>query len=231
MSDQKQMTLAWHMYADDNLGKLLPNATGHVSDPNLAWVLGWLDFTVNNLDNTNINDLLGTKTGPYIQNVNVYKCPGDIYPCLEASGTLPRVRSISMNGYIEGGAYAGQHGPYDSEFQPGFFAYDNLADIIAPSPSMLWVFVDEQADSINDGYLRLDVTNPNMWLDLPASYHDGACAFGFADGHTEIKKWHDPTTFVPVSTGQNSAHSGYSAPNSVDIAWIIPHTTAATGGP
>ena len=39
--------------------------------------------------------------------------------------------------------------------------------------------------SINDGYF---VNNPaqNTWQDIPASYHNGACGFSFADGHAEL---------------------------------------------
>lgn len=228
MNNQKQMTLAWLMYADDNHSNLTPNATGGSSPPSLFWVLGWLDFSLNNTDNTNILCLATNRIGPYIQNINIYKCPADSYLCQEVTGRVPRVRSVSMNGYIEGGAYAGDHGPYDSEYQAGFFAYNSLGDIIAPSPSMLWVFVDEQADSINDGYLRKDVTDYNNWLDLPASYHDGACGFGYADGHSEIKKWLAASTIVPVTM---NSHSGFPAPGSVDIAWFIPRCTARTGGP
>ena len=133
-----------------------------------------------------------------------------------------------MNGYIEGGAYAGQHGPMDSEYEPGWYSYDKLTDIIAPSPAMLWVFTEEQADSINDGYFRFDPQRTSQWLDLPASYHGGTCGFSFADGHAEIKKWLDPSTFVAVVKNQ---HSFYNAPNSVDIQWMIPRSTAPTGGP
>jgi len=32
----------------------------------------------------------------------------------------------------------------------------------------------------------------HSWEHLPASYHNGACGFTFADGHSEIKKWLDP---------------------------------------
>jgi prepilin-type processing-associated H-X9-DG protein len=123
-----------------------------------------------------------------------------------------------MNGYIEGGAYKGQHGPMDAEYQGGYYAYDKFTDIIAPGPAMLWVFIEEQADSINDGYFRQDMTYTSSWLDLPASYHDGRCAIGFADGHGEIKRWEDPKTLVAVTMNEQS---GYSAsPNSPDIAWL-----------
>ena len=33
-----------------------------------------------------------------------------------------------------------------------------------------------------------------LWANLPANYHNGACGFSFADGHAEIKKWQDPDT-------------------------------------
>src|SRR4051812_35285250 len=44
MSNQKQLTLAWIMYADDYQGNLVPNHDGGTTDYNLSWVPGWLDF-------------------------------------------------------------------------------------------------------------------------------------------------------------------------------------------
>ena len=53
--------------------------------------------------------------------------------------------------------------------------------------------IDEHPDSINDGYF---INNPSgtAWQDIPASYHNGACGFSFADGHSEIKKWKSATS-------------------------------------
>src|SRR5689334_21897902 len=45
LSNQKQLTLAWLMYADDNEGRLVPNHDGGTTDYKLSWVPGWLDFT------------------------------------------------------------------------------------------------------------------------------------------------------------------------------------------
>ena len=223
LGNQKQLTLAWVMYADDNLGNLVPNHDGGVTDYNLSWVPGWLDFTANNTANTNLNYLKLAKIGPYTKNVGIYKCPADIYPCIESGAKLPRVRSVGMNGYIEGGAYKGEHKAGDSHWYAGYWAYDKMADIKAPPPSMLWVFVDEHPDSINDGWTIMNVTDPNNWVDLPASYHNGACGFGFADGHAEIKKWVESSTVVRVKMGQ---YNGFSAPHSRDIAWINERSSA-----
>jgi prepilin-type processing-associated H-X9-DG protein len=43
----------------------------------------------------------------------------------------------------------------------------------------------------------VNVTTPE-WVDLPASYHNGACGYCFADGHSEIKKWIVGNTKVPI---------------------------------
>src|SRR5580692_320963 len=55
LSNEKQLTLAWMMYADDNQGYLVPNHDGGTHDYSLSWFPGWEDFTLNNTDNTNLN--------------------------------------------------------------------------------------------------------------------------------------------------------------------------------
>jgi hypothetical protein len=65
-------------------------------------------------------------------------------------------------------------------------------DIVAPGPAQLWVFADENADTINDGWLITALPNPNQWDDMPGSFHNGACVFNFADGQTETHKWLSP---------------------------------------
>jgi len=39
----------------------------------------------------------------------------------------------------------------------------------------------------------------NLWSDMPASYHNGAAGFSFADGHSEIHKWVEPVTKQPIT--------------------------------
>jgi len=224
LSNQKQMIAAWLMYAHDNYDNLVPNHDGGVTTFDLSWVPGWLDWTVNNTANTNQTYLRQAKIGPYTQNIGIYKCPADNYACKEFNQLLPRVRSVSMNGFIEGGAYKGNdgHAEGDSHWYPGYWAFNKLSTIKDPYPSKLWVFVDEHPDSINDGWLITNVTDPTQWVDLPASSHCGACGFSFADGHGEIKKWLDATTKVPVIQAQ---HNNFPA-GGRDIRWVIERSTA-----
>ncbi len=102
-----------------------------------------------------------------------------------------------------------------------------MTDITAPDPSSLWVFVDEHPDSINDGWLITDVESKTSWVDLPASYHNGACGFAFADGHSRIKKWLEASTVVKVKKMQ---YNGFNAPGSRDILWMISRSSAPLHG-
>jgi prepilin-type processing-associated H-X9-DG protein len=51
-----------------------------------------------------------------------------------------------------------------------------------------FVFVDEHPDSINDGAFYAPQSK-SQFVDVPATYHNKACGFSFADGHAEIHKW------------------------------------------
>ena len=60
-----------------------------------------------------------------------------------------------------------------------------------PNPANTWLTLDENPDTVNDAFfIASDQKNNSSWGDVPASYHNGACGFSFADGHAEIKKWH-----------------------------------------
>ncbi len=62
-------------------------------------------------------------------------------------------------------------------------------------------------------------------IDFPASYHNGACGFSFADGHSKIRKWKDGRTIAPVkytgTLGLNVA-----SPNNRDVLWFAERSTS-----
>jgi Tfp pilus assembly protein PilE len=227
MSNLKQLTLAWAMYPDDNNNSLPPNQNGGdgggVNMP--SWVNGWEDFTANNTDNTNLIKLANALIGPYCnRQTKIYHCPADVYTCTEWTKQMPRVRSMSMNGFVEGDAYRGRKSnPRGSIWYSTWRGYTKVSDITRPVPSDLIVFADEHPDSINDGWMITNVTDSNNWEDIPASYHGNACGFGFADGHSVTHKWLVGSTFVPVLKQQRN---GFPAPGSKDLQWMIQHVSA-----
>ena len=228
LSNIKQLTLAWEMYPDDNEGTLPPNQNGRstvdaVNDQ--SWVNGWEDFSVNNTANTNLLFLANALIGPYCsKQTGIYHCPADIYTCTEWGQQMLRVRSMSMNSFIEGDAYKGQKSnPQGSIRFPTWRGYTKQSDIIQPVPSDLLVFADEHPDSINDGWMMTEVTDPNNWNDLPASYHNNACGMGFADGHAATHKWLEGSTPQPIT---KQSRNSFSVPGSRDLQWMIQHVSA-----
>ena len=66
--------------------------------------------------------------------------------------------------------------------------FGKMSDAGPPSPSDLWVFVDEDASGLNDAAFAMEMVNP-YWHDLPGTYHNIGCGFAFADGHSETHRW------------------------------------------
>ncbi len=236
MSNNKQVVLAWLMYAGDNddflAGSLGDSRTGKI------WVPGNLDFSSNrnNVDKGLLIDpKKGALLGKYLQNAEVFKCPADKSTVKIGKEIIPRIRSISMSQSFgrnpsEGGG-AGQWLPYSS-----FRTYMKESDMGVPGASNLFVFLDEHPNSINDAAfaVKCDARDGGArMIDWPASFHNGAAGFAFGDGHAEVKKWLDKRTIVPHknSNGMPSPPGGLNkaAPNSPDVAWMQDRASARKG--
>jgi prepilin-type N-terminal cleavage/methylation domain-containing protein/prepilin-type processing-associated H-X9-DG protein len=235
MNNNRQMMLAWKFYCDDNVERV-PSAY-YPSDPVRQgdwWPVGdnymsWTGVPASDGANQyNWNPEVTVKKSslwPYCGNsLGIWRCPADNkYPCTVTSGanagSYPRVRSISMLSWFNGSDTA--------DVGPGFVIYRKTTDLVKPGPAMTFVFVDERADSINDGELYTnmagwDPLQPNAWViqDIPSNYHAGACGVAFADGHSEIHKWRDS-----VLNARWPFSFATSARNSKDAYWIMEHAT------
>jgi len=159
--------------------------------------------------------------------IAVYKCPGDKSTSKHGGKVYPRVRSVSMNCFLSGlGSVDATSEAYGSGPDRVF---RKTSDI--PGPSQIFVLIDEREDSINNAlfsqdYQPVDAYNPNaaMFINWPASYHGGAGALNFADGHSEIHKWRDPRT-APAVGKQFDTANGVPSPRNHDIEWLLRHAT------
>ncbi len=226
MSNGKQLQLAWSMYADDYQGNLAGCGGGSFAEPG-RWVSGWLDFS-SSPDNTNtlyLTDPAYAQLGPYTKStVRIYHCPADRSSVAINGRTFARVRSFSMNCWMN---YAAETNGY-ANIGPGIWIKDEyiifrkMSDIVEPPPSRAWVFIDEREDSIDDGLFRIDLIDRGAAakiFDYPASYHNRAGGLAFADGHSEIKKWQDLRTTPPLKTG-GLLPWGVASPNNPDLLWL-----------
>jgi prepilin-type processing-associated H-X9-DG protein len=233
INNNKQLGLAYILYADDNNDKLPGNLDGgnvqSFAATNLTWVAGWLDFNGGSPAGANTNTalILNSQLGKYSQAAGIYKCPADKALSRGTRGA-PRVRSVSMNGYL------GERG---GPFTSGYNQFKKYSSLTAPSPSKCWVFVEEREDGINDGWFAVDMgsfdparPSAHTIVDYPASYHNGACAFSFADGHAEVRKWVDARTKPKLKFGQ-LLPLGQPSPNNRDVDWIQERTSSKVTNP
>ena len=219
MSNGRQLLYGWLMYAGDNQEQVA-NA--------FDWVPGHLDYN-GNPDNTHLALLEQGMLSPYVKNLAVYKCPADLSLSFGRSGN-PRVRSISMSQMFRTDAQ--NIGITHWTPSPPWRYYSKTSSMTAPTPSLLWVIIDENPDSINDAAFGVTMGSPGrptqVWQDGPATYHGGACGFAFADGHSEIKKWKDPRTIsrTMVTTYTTRFIYALSSPGNSDLIWMQARTTA-----
>lgn len=211
MNNGRQMMLGFLMYPSD-YNDLLLGALGGVPMNRVNWVTGELDFDPSNLSNTDPRvDLAVSPLMQYIgQNYTVWRCPADP---IFING-LPRVRSYSMSQAFSNGQWLPA---------PPYVVPNLLTDI--NTPAAMFCILDEHPDSINDGGLATQMYIPGNGaaeiIDFPASYHNGACGIGFADGHSEIHKWIGRTIQPPINMDGALPLNGTAAGDStVDVAWL-----------
>ncbi|MEP6663727.1 MAG: prepilin-type N-terminal cleavage/methylation domain-containing protein [Verrucomicrobiota bacterium] len=209
MSNTKQMLLGWIMYAQDNGERLVYNKPLPLTDLT-NWVGNVMSWG-SDPQNTNLTLIKEARLGTYVaKNARIFKCPADTAMSLAG----PRSRSYSMN------AFVGNIGD-GSALIPGWQQFLKLSDF--RKPSGIFVVLDEHPDVINDGWNVFcnpgDPDERTAWSDLPASYHNGAAGFSFADGHSEIKRWLVSTTKRRVF--QNATDWPFPVgPDTRDIAWV-----------
>ena len=145
----------------------------------------------------------------YNQSLGLYKCPADKSVAKIGPKSYPRVRSMAMNGCINGDSW------YTVEIDKTHYTFRKLSTIIEPVEK--YVFLDEHPDAIDDGYHLTFVNRVQLWGNMPANYHNGAAGFSFADGHAEVHKWRDPDTLSRTIVASPKG------PN--DVPWLQLRTT------
>jgi prepilin-type N-terminal cleavage/methylation domain-containing protein/prepilin-type processing-associated H-X9-DG protein len=233
MSNLKQLQLAWFLYSGDfndylpptggtpvTATTFTPNAPAGSMQLNGNWVHGNMEGMPNgSRDATDPRLIQCGSLFTYSKDPKVYKCCSDRKqgPAYSGVGLLPTSRSMSMNCWLN--PLKGQDW---NNYGGNGRIFRKHTDISAHNggPVKLFVTVDENPYTINDGFFVIDpgqgTTSPTVWTDVPASYHNKACGFGFADGHAEIKKWRD-ANLINARSINTPVDPGYKA----DLIWMI----------
>jgi prepilin-type N-terminal cleavage/methylation domain-containing protein/prepilin-type processing-associated H-X9-DG protein len=236
LSNQKQLALAWMMYASDNSDVVVGFGTTAPTDWRLEAdlvTLGPTDLTGDEAVKWLFRQ--GYKNGPlfkYAPNPDIIHCPGDI-----RTGKNFCWDSLSGVGGFTGGD--------PSFFSAGAQLLTKQTQLRHPSDRFLWV---EECGAESKTSIAMPLSfgeNPNAWtmttgtplgtvpfstakwVDSPAAYHGHNSTFSFADGHAEPHKWLSGLviTFAnsmdPDKAGTYAGHEGANANAAKDDLYYV----------
>ena len=229
LNNGQQLVSGWRLYTADNndtlvrtagLDSLVPTHNVNKVYPLNQWAMGTMDNIGQGATNTQL--LKDSLLYKYVGALPAYRCPADrsgflgqVMKLYEGA-TVPRVRSMSMNAWLN------PINPWGAD-STRFTNFRKIGGILRPSET--FVTIDENPASINDGWLICDPGSSN-WIDVPATYHDNASVISFADGHIEIKRWRDPSiTALTASIG------AIPKDDKVDLRWLQARSTYGSKGP
>jgi len=183
----KQLQTCWQLCVDDQNGLVPPNRSLLVGGIWRSTPDSWIGSSSAPYD----TDFLPIEQGllfkyDYNRSLAVYHCPADksTVRLLNGQNTgLLRTRSYSMSGCLGGRT---------NEVQNTVLRAGDI-----PNASQLFVFIDENQDSIDDAHFLTWPTPDDRWVNMPADRHGQLGVLSFADGHAEAWKWKWPKRFSP----------------------------------
>jgi prepilin-type N-terminal cleavage/methylation domain-containing protein/prepilin-type processing-associated H-X9-DG protein len=220
LNSQKQLALAWTMYASDANDECLAggNAGGFWPNPGV----GGGDTVATAMAKVTTSLSQGA-LWKYASAVGVYHCVGDTrYKRLRpgsgwAWGSYSRSDAV---GYIGNDPYGG----WDSSIS----RYKRTSQITQASDTMVFI---EEADprNENNGTWAFNTGRPSSsrggtgWVDPFAVFHGKSSTFNFADGHAERHRWKDAATVKAATDSANGVSSFYwsgGTPANPDYRWV-----------
>ena len=203
VSNQKQLALAWLMYADDNQGRMV-GFDPTVTTAGLPWRFASVPASSYSIPNGTppTSTLRPTlflqacyKQGglyQYAPNVNVIHCPAD----LRFNSPYPGSQNNAPGAFAYS-SYSGAGGMNGDNWGASVMITKQSA-ILHPSERYLWVEENDPRGESVGGWV-INATSPPNWAgssfeDGPAAWHGGTTTFSWADGHAENHKWLDSAT-------------------------------------
>ena len=240
MNNGKQLMLAMIQYTADFTEFLPPNPDDGNTTKGFNWCPGQAGRGGGQEFNPDIlNDPDYSLLVPYGAKNPLFKCPADRRTGLY-QGTNPDIRgkripaartfamsqAVGTDPYSPSNGKLAVNGPWldnnhghtrNGKWQ----VYGKTSDFQNPGASQIMVLLDEDDRSLNDAGFAVGMQTPD-WIDWPGTYHNMACGFAFADGHSEIHKWKDSQTALPrTATGASRLQPR----NPIDWRWLADHTS------
>ena len=238
LNNQKQLGLAFWMYAEDNEDELtrLSYYNSKLRRSIGLGAGGFWAFPGNPTPPSRISPITGRRTWlerrmrlvryslsvsplyQYASSHGSYHCPGDL-----RTKKLVGRSAWAYGSYSKTNPMGGEHGWQGSSVssgpQPWFTHMSQVKD-----PSMSIVFSEEtDPRTENQGTWVIDVKPNPRWVDQLAVFHGNDSSFGFADGHSENHRWvRDLTLKTARDSAEGNGHFywGLGTAKNPDFKWV-----------
>lgn len=249
LTNQKNLCLAWTMYAEDNETYLVGGSTYYGSNNGTPY--RWVEPPLNrDTDNpevtgtasvisleTRINGIRAGRLFPYTQDHELYHCPADRTFVKEPDPAYAAYRSYAISGLMNGEHFATRDGLYGKITGEWVVAGGGRKLRVATkmgqinNPGSKLVFMEEDVlakdprQQWNAGGFVLMYGNkpnadPDSWWDWPADFHNDSSTIGYADGHAERVRWQDPYTLKLIKEGRSTG-TPIKQPGNEDLYLLI----------
>lgn len=225
INNQRQLALAWAMYASDH-GESLP-LNGYGSEAELGerrmWVLGNTHLDPGGFTNRAwLMDPRLASFATYVTTVGTYRCPADRSRVEIGGRLLAKTRSYALNAAMNGAV------PDLWVHLGGRRLFEKTADVAASGPSGLLTFLDvapgnvcHAAFVVHRGFFT------DLFYHLPSVGHGARGTTTFADGHVDSRRWLDPRTMEEARAEWMPDHWTIYHPGSADLRWLKEHAYGA----
>lgn len=212
LSNLKNLTLAWIMYADDNSDKIVNGSSGEYGTEGTNgtyWVK--LDYDRNMTEMAKKQAIMNGALWPYAKTLKVYKCATATREVSYSTGSVSRpIRSYSISDAMNCKGWE--------------TTMNDKVKIIKlrlkiKDPANRTVFLDDggTCPSAMGGWTVW--ATKFSWWDPPPVRHGDGTQFSFGDGHADYHKWDDPRTIEFGKRIPLVANNGEIQADNPDMVW------------
>ena len=236
LSNQRQVAMAWIMYAEANDSTPCGPNTTNVGAPSAASPFYAYDRVGPPVgsNGTVEEEIRGIRNGtlyPYYENPEVLHCPSDkrfVKPPTHLSGSFGGVggyRTYSLVYHLN--TLLPLDGSRDSSWAKASEVIHRTSEI--QNPGSRFILIEENDNrglNVNGWVMNIDATPPGF-VDPFGIFHNKRSTLGYADGHCETTKWKDPRTMQYSKEIFEGRYPFTSTPaehtNNPDIEWLKAH--------
>jgi prepilin-type N-terminal cleavage/methylation domain-containing protein/prepilin-type processing-associated H-X9-DG protein len=208
LSNEKQLSTAWLMYASDNQDRIISMSTPDYNAGVVAWRYdNWnpLSLAIPAGTSGQQKHILELQEAyreaglcQYAPNLDVIHCPADLRrnSPVAAPDDL-KTQAASVPGYFAYGSYSGAGCLNGSDINASHGQLYKQTDVLHPSERYLWVEENDPRNENVNSWDQPDFSSPETGFagstvqDSTACWHGNSSTFAWVDGHAESHHWID----------------------------------------